>query len=123
MRRINSHEDLKKEQMRLNSRRIFLEKEIKRDFKELKEELEPVKLLTKSAGRTLIGENNKVIGNVVGQLANFIARSTLRRSGLIVRLIIPYLIKNVTSNLVEKNKSQLVNWFGGVATRLYGKKY
>jgi hypothetical protein len=122
MRRINSQEELKKEQMRLKSRRVFLENEIRRDFKELKEELEPVKILGKSAKKTLLGESNKGIGNAVGQLANFLARSALRRSGLLTRLVVPYLVKNVTGKIVEKNKTELIGWVGGLLTRLTGRK-
>lgn len=122
MRRISTLSELKMEQRRLNSRRAFLEKEIKREFRELKEDLEPMALLGKSARKTLRTDSNHMISNSVGELANFIAKTTLKRSGLLSRLVIPYLLKNVTSNLVEKNKSKILNWIGGIASRVSQRK-
>jgi hypothetical protein len=122
MRRINTLSELRAEQKRLKSRRLFLEAEIKKEFRELKESLEPASLLKNTARRSLEGENSKFLGTSAGNIANFLAKLTLKRSGLISRLVIPFLVKNVTSNLIEKNKGQLVSWLGGVVSKFTEKK-
>jgi hypothetical protein len=122
MRRINTLNELKAERKRLSLRRVFLEEQIKKDFKELKQSFEPIRLLAKGAEKTLISQNNHLISDTAGQFAKFIARTTLRRSGFLSRLIVPYLVKNAASNFVENNKSKILSWVEVFFTRLSDKK-
>jgi len=122
MRRINTLNDLKAERKRLHSRKTFLEEEIKKDFNEIKQSFEPIRLLAQGAEKTLISENNHLISSSAGQLAKFIARTTLRRSGFISKLIVPYLIKNATSNFVERNKTKILSFAEILFSKLAEKK-
>lgn len=122
--KINSLEELKAEQKKLVLRKMILESEITKDFEELKKELEPLKLLTKSAGTVLISKNNGILGNSLGFIADFITNNILlKNSGLLTRLIVPYLVKNTTSNFVENNKSKIAGFIGKLISKLAKKKF
>lgn len=121
--KINSLADLKIEQKRLNQRKVVLETDIINGFEKFKEELEPLRSFTKSAGNILVSKNNGILGNSLGSIANFITKNVLlKNSGFITRLIVPYLVKNSTSTLVENNKSKIVDWVGTVISRFANKK-
>lgn len=123
MTKINSLADLKIEQKRLHLRRLVLETEIINDLEKLKEELEPLKSFTKSAGNVLLSKNNGILGNSLGSIANFITKNVLlKNSGFITRLIVPYLVKNSTSNLVENNKSKITDWVDILISKFAKKK-
>ncbi len=122
MKRINTIAELKAERKRLSLRRVFLEDEIKSDFRELKQSFEPLRLIVKGAEKTLVSQNNHVISDTAGQFAKFIAKATLRRSGFLSRLIVPYLVKNAASNFVEGNKSKILSWAEVLFTKLADKK-
>lgn len=122
MTKINTLSDLKAEQQNLRFRKIFLESEIKKDLDYIKAELEPLKLLTKGAEKILISKDNGILGNSLGYIADFVTKNVLlKNSGFITRLIIPYLVKKSTSNLVENNKSKIVGWVGNLVSKFANK--
>ncbi len=114
--------ELKAERKRLSLRRAFLEAEIKQEFKELKKSFEPMKLLAKGAEDTLGDSENHLLGNSVGSVVKFLAKTSLRRSGYISRLVVPYLARNAASSFVENNKGKILGWLEILASRLYHKK-
>lgn len=122
MKRIDTLEDLKAERKRLLYRKMNLEREIKNDFREIKQSFEPLQLLTTGAKKTLVNEGNHILSNSMGEVANFLAKTTLKNSGFLSRLVVPFLVKNVTSNLVENHKSTIINWLGAIAAKVSGKK-
>jgi hypothetical protein len=122
MRRINTLSELRAEQVRLKTRRRFLEAEIKKEFRELKESMEPMNIIGSSAKKSLASENSSLLSSSVGNLANFLVKVTLKRSGIIPRLVVPFLVRNVASGLVEKNKAKVVSWLGGLVTRFAEKR-
>ncbi|MGZ4099214.1 MAG: hypothetical protein ACXVNM_10070, partial [Bacteroidia bacterium] len=67
-------------------------------------------------------DSNHLLGNSVGEVTNMIARTVLRNSGLLPRILVPLIVKTVTSKLVEKNKSKIFDWIGTIALRVSGKK-
>jgi hypothetical protein len=123
MRKINTLAELKAEQKVLHYRKTFLETEIKKDISELKEDLEPLKVFTKSAGNAFPSKNNGLLGNAFGYLAEFLAKNVfLRNSGFLTRLIVPFLAKNTTSNLVEDHKPKIIDWIKNMISRFSNKK-
>lgn len=123
MMKINSLADLKIEKKRLQQRQAALEIEIVNGFEKFKEELEPLRSFTKSAGNILVSKNNGILGNSLGTIANFITKNVLlKNSGFITRLIVPYLVKNSTSSLVDNNKSKIVDWVGSLISKFANKK-
>ncbi len=123
MRRINTLAELKAEQKALKIKKAMLEAEIKKDFAEIKEDLEPLRLLTKGAKQVLSSKNNGILGGSAGMIADFITKNALlRNSGFLARFILPHLAKNVTSNYVEDNKSQITDWIGNLISKFTRKK-
>lgn len=123
MTKISTLAELKAEQNRLRFQKLFLETEIKKEFDELKSELAPLKLITKSAGKILLSKDNGILGNSLGYIADFVTKNVfLKNSGFLTRLIVPYLIKNSTGKLVEQNKSKIVDWVSRLVSKLERKK-
>ena len=123
MMKINSVAELKAEQNKLRSKKVFLETEITTNLDKVKAELEPLRLLTKGARDFLVNKNNGILSNSLGSVANFLTKNVfLKNSGFITRMIIPYLVKNSTSNLVEKNRSEIVGWLGDLVSKFVNKK-
>jgi len=123
MTKISTLAELKAEQNRLRFQKLFLETEIKKDFDELKSELAPLKLITKSAEKILGSKDNGILGNSLGYIADFVTKNVfLKNSGFITRLIVPYLIKTSTGKLVEQNKSKIVDWVSRQVSKLGRKK-
>jgi citrate synthase len=118
MRRINTYDELKAEKRRLKSHRAFLEAEIKKDFREIKEGLEPMNLLKKSTVHAVEKSDPHALGDSIGNFANMVARLALKRSGLLPRIIVPLVLRSVTSKLVEKNKARIIDWAGSLFNRL-----
>ncbi|MBA3664919.1 MAG: hypothetical protein H0W61_12025, partial [Bacteroidetes bacterium] len=118
---IDTLEDLKAERKRLMFRRLNLEREIRNDFSEIKESLQPVNLI-KQGARATLEKNNHVLSNSVGQVTNFLAKTALKNTGFFSRLIVPMIVKTVTTKLVEKNKGKIFNLIGTIATKISGKK-
>jgi citrate synthase len=116
MRRISTYAELKVEKKRLRSKRAFLEAEIKKDFHEIREGLEPMNLLKKGALHA-VEKNDNALGDSVGNFANMLARLALKRSGMLPRIIVPIVLRNVTSKLVEKNKARIIDWAGHLFNR------
>jgi hypothetical protein len=123
MRTINTLEELKAERLRLKMRKALLETEIRNNFNEIKEDLKPLQLLTKGAGKLLSSKDNGIAGNSAGFLTEFIVKKLiLKNSGFLTRLIVPYLAKNVASNVVEDNKPKIADWISGLLAKFMNKK-
>jgi hypothetical protein len=123
MRTINTIEELRAERQRLYMRKALLETEIRNDYNEIKEELKPVILLTKGAGKLLSSKDNSIAGNSVGFITELLVKKVvLKNSGFLMRLIVPYLAKNLASNVVEDNKPTIASWITGLVTKFMNKK-
>ena len=123
MRTINTIEELRAERQRLYMRKALLETEIRNDYNEIKEDLKPVILLTKGAGKLLSSKDNSIAGNSVGYLTELIVKKVvLKNSGFLMRLIVPYLAKNLASNVVEDNKPTIASWITGLVSKFMNKK-
>jgi hypothetical protein len=123
MKTINTLAELKLERQRLKMRKAFLETEIKNDFNEIKEKLKPVQLLANGAGKFLSSKDNSVVGNSVGYLTDMLVKKViLKNSGFLARLVIPYLAKNVASNVAEENKPKIADWISGLIERFAHKR-
>lgn len=123
MRTINTIEELKAERQRLYMRKAFLETEIKNSFEEIKEQLKPLQVITKGAGKLLSSKDNSIVGNSVGFLTDVLVKKViLRNSGFLTRLIVPYLAKNVASNVAEENKPKIADWISDLIGRFAHRK-
>jgi hypothetical protein len=122
MRTINTLAELKQERQRLYLHKAFLETEIKNDLNDIKEQLKPLRILTKGAVKMLSSKENGIVGNSVGYLTDLIVKNVvMRKSGFLAKLIVPYLAKNVASNIAEENKPTIVHWIEDLISRFRQK--
>ncbi|MCW3103791.1 MAG: hypothetical protein JWO09_2231 [Bacteroidetes bacterium] len=123
MRTINTLAELKEERQRLYMRQAFLETEIKTNFNEMKEQLKPVHHLAQTAGKFLSSKDNSVVGDSVGFITNALVKNViLKNAGFITKLIVPYLAKNVASNVAEDNKPKIAGWISDMIAKFMPKK-
>lgn len=123
MQKVNTLAELKAEQKNLEVRRISLEREIKNDFEAIKAELAPLTSVKEGAKTLLISKDNSTLSNSIGKVADFVTNKViLKNSGYLVRLIVPFLVKNMTTNIVENNKSSIVDWVGNFVSKLKQKR-
>jgi hypothetical protein len=123
MAKINTLEDLRAEQRNLAARRVFLEGEMKAEFAQLKADLEPLVVLTNGAKKLVMRENGGILGNSFGWLAGEATKKFfVRNAGFLTRMIVPYLVKTTTGNIVEENKSKIAGWIGTLISKFTRQK-
>lgn len=124
MRKIENLAQLKAEQKRLRAKREMLEVEIENNFNEIKHDLSPLALINKGAKKALVSDQFGIVNTSVGGIIDFLLKKVLlRNSGLITRLVIPFLAKNLSRNYVHDNKTKILGWFGSLITNLGKKKH
>ena len=104
IKQINSYKELLEEKARLKTLLVEQELQIKEDWHALKDELKPAvmvgatlkKLFTRKAGESaaLLGVNLFADG--------LVKKVLLSKTGWLIRFIIPFLIKNYASHIVDK---------------------
>jgi hypothetical protein len=123
MRKINNLEELIMERERLRLRKDFLEGEITRSYNEIKSSLAPLNALRKGATHLLGSKHSDVLSNSVGGAIEFVLRNfILKRAGIISRLLLPYLAKNATANLVTDHKLEIINILSGFLSSFTKRK-
>jgi hypothetical protein len=123
MRTINTLAELKEERLRLQMRQAFLEAEIKTNFTEIKEQLKPLRMIAKGAGKFFAGREHSVAGDTAGYLTNVLVKDVLlKNAGFLSRFILPYLAKNAATNVVDENKDKLSGWVQDLIAKFTHKK-
>lgn len=108
MKRIESIKDLRSERARLNLKLIGAEEAIREDIEWIKSELKPVHIAGKFLSNSFINKDNGLINQGVRSVINTLLKSVvLSRSGWITRLIVPFLVKNISSNFILEKKPEL----------------
>lgn len=111
MKRINTLAELRAEQKKLLQKRDALKAEIKNDIQDIKADFEPSKLFK----NIFMSKNNGILGDSLGSVANYVTKKVLlRKAGFFTNLVVPYLVKNTTSKIVEDNKSKIIGWVTGL---------
>jgi hypothetical protein len=108
MKKLNNLNDLKSERLRLRLQLVAVEEELKSDLEWIKEELNPVKAAGRFLGNAFINKNNGIINDGVKITIDTLLKNIiLSRSGWLVKLIVPFIIKNISSNYILENKSEI----------------
>jgi len=110
MNRIQTYDDLLVEKDLLERQLVIQKEIIQQDIVALKEELRPAAQLVKFIGKitardrsnSLLNLGVDVAGDVL--LKNFV----LAKSGWITKLILPYFVKNLGTNVLGKNGGGLI---------------
>lgn len=113
MKKIESLAELKKERVRLKLQQQALEEYIQKDIQDLKTSLEPANLIMNQVKKAFVHKEDGVMTSTVDAGIDLILRKfLLRNSGLVAKLVIPFFVKNLTSNYVSNHKSDITSWIG-----------
>jgi hypothetical protein len=117
MMKIDSIDSLQKEIERKKLELVRAENLLAEDFKWIQDELKPITVITKGVSKMFHTESglvNETVGTGIGYLAGKIF---LRKSSWIAQLIIPLIIKNISSNLFGEKKEGLLSGLVGLINK------
>ncbi len=124
MKKIDSLVQLRAEKKRLQAKKIMLEAEIENNFNEIKHDLSPLTLIKKGAEKAVSSEHYGVVNYSISGILDFVFKKVLlRNSGIVTRLVVPFLAKNLTKNYVHDNKTKIMGWIGSLISRVAAKKH
>jgi len=108
MKEIKSLKDLRSEKMRLKLELSAAEDALKEDMAWIKEELSPIRNAGKLFSSAMVNKNHGIINDGVrftidGLLKNVI----LSRSGWMMKLIVPFIAKNLSSNYIINKQPEI----------------
>ena len=111
MSKIQTYDDLLAEKVELERILRVQRGIISQDILELKEELKPARQLISFLGKiTLKDRSNSLVNLGVDVLGDLLIKNfVLAKSGWITRLVLPYFIKNFSSNVIGKNGSAILH--------------
>jgi hypothetical protein len=103
-RNITTHEELLEEEARLKALLSVKRFQIQSDIQELKEEIKPLIKVAKLIGKMLSPEDQKyaVAKTGTNMTIDWIAKKLFPKSGFLMQMIIPRIVKNYTSHYVDK---------------------
>ena len=116
--KINTYEDLVKEQEQMEELLHAQKELVVYDFKLLKEEFKPTTHAINTLGKMVTRERgNLIVNEAANRVIDFVLkRGILARAGWATRFLVPTLLKNYTSHFVAENKDiflkKLSSWIG-----------
>lgn len=122
--RINTYDELLQEQQRL---KILLQTQkeiIRQDINEIKEELAPVKTVIAFVRKlTTKGSGNPLLSRTANTAIDLVVRKLLlARAGWLTKLVVPFIVKNFSSHVIEDNQKSIVRkLFSWLPRRKKGK--
>ncbi len=122
--KIKSMKELKLEKARLKMVAAEAESRIKEDFDWMLEELKPINAITKGISKIFNSRNNGILGDTVGASVAMVAsKLLLRNSNWIFKLIVPQILKNVSTNVFADKKIDLLTLLKGFIHKIRTDKY
>lgn len=116
---IKTYQDLVDEKQRLTLLLKTQKAVIKNDFKEIKEELSPLRSVAGIAGKLVTRDRggNWVLNMGANTLIDvFVKKMILGRAGWFAKTVVPFLLKNYSSHFISDNKDsifrKLFSWIG-----------
>lgn len=115
---IRTYDDLLAEKTRLKALLQVQKAVIRQDVEEIKVELQPVKNAISMVGKfTTRDKSNPLLTGATETIIDLVVkRMILSRTGWLTKLVVPFIMKNVSSHLVNANQgkifSKLFSFFG-----------
>jgi len=107
MRRIENIKDLRSERARLKLELNVAEEILRDDVEWIKNELKPVHLAGKYLNNTLINKDKGLINYGMREAIDTMLKSfVLAKSGWVVKLVVPFILKNISSNFILEKKPE-----------------
>ena len=114
--KITTYKQLLEEKERLTVLLRLQQEQVQEDFREIKEELRPLTHITSALGMFVKRKSGSMLSNLgINLIVNgFVKKVLLSKTGWVTRFIVPFLLKNYASHLVqepEKLVSKLMKLF------------
>jgi hypothetical protein len=122
MRRIDSLQQLREEKRRLRLHAQTLEGNLKSDWSNVKESLAPANMLFKTFNNSVSGVKPNLLNETMNTGIDLILRRLiLRNRGILIKLIVPYLVKNFTGNYIKTHRTDIFSWLRNKFSGLFSK--
>lgn len=109
MKTINSIDDLRNERIRLKAELQLTENAIKKDFEKITTELRPIRMIIKTISN-LVQSDDGIFKQGIGTGIDLLIRDTiLSKAGWITKTIVPFILKNLTMNLIDDKKGNILS--------------
>lgn len=117
---ITNYNELRAEQKRLKEFLEIKKDHIRTDIREIKDELKPALAVAKVISEMLVGSNseNSLVKTGTNITVDLALRKALFNSNFLVRMLVPGLVKNYTSHIVDK----AIPFIKKIGSRLFSKK-
>ena len=110
--KIENLQDLRKEKERLRMELRMTEEALREDFEWIREELKPVRAAGRMLSKVMINKDHGIINDGVRfGIDTILKKVVLAKAGWITRLIVPFILKNLSSNIVQQKKPEI---FGAI---------
>jgi hypothetical protein len=108
MRKIENLKDLRSERARLKLELNVAEETLKEDIEWIKSELRPAHLAGKYLSNTLVNKDDGFLNVGLRRTIDTVLKSfVLSRAGWITKLVVPFIVKNISSNYVQEKKPEI----------------
>jgi hypothetical protein len=107
---IRTYEDLLAERQRLESLLHTQKQIIREDIDEIKQELVPVKTAINFVGKlTTQDHSNPILNGTINTVIDLVMNKlVLAKSGWLTRFIVPFIMKNFSSHVVDEKKDDIL---------------
>jgi len=108
MKKIKNMQDLRDEKRRLKMEIEESELLLKEDFEMIKEELQPVRAIGRLFSKAMINKDHGLINSGVKLTIDTLVKNLLlAKSGWMVKLAVPFILKNLSSNYIAEKKPEV----------------
>ena len=110
MKKIDSLKTLRQEKKRLRIELAETENLLKEDYAWAIDSLKPANIISNTIGSFISSRKNGFVGDSISSSLGFVIKKVfLGRSSWILRLIIPQIVKNLSSNLIGDKKEDILS--------------
>jgi len=112
--KITSYKQLLEEKERLTVLLRLQQEQVQEDFRGIKEELRPLTHITSALGMFVTRKSGSMLSSLgINLLVNgFVKKVLLSKTGWVTRFIVPFLLKNYASHLVQEPEKLLTKIMG-----------
>jgi hypothetical protein len=124
MMKIESYQQLREAKVLSKKRVLELEKEIRNDFEEIKNDLRPLNLAGRTFRSMLSSEKHGLVSESLGMGVNALVKGLLlRRTSFITKTLVAFAVKNIANNLVSKNSDNIFDWLQSHLRKLKSNRH
>jgi hypothetical protein len=122
--KIKTLKDLYRERARLKIEVSESEQKLKEDFEWINQELQPIRKISKGVSNLFNAKDNSIVGDTIGTgLGLLINKVLLRKSSWIMKLVVPIILRNLSSNLLSENKTDMMSFIKNILQSFKKDRY